>query len=99
MPRETLALEARRRGDSCLREGQCAEARAAFHQARALDPKLPYVIARLDAVERGEPGDDVQSACGARFPSSPARFPHDPNIARKNVTESASDLEYLLQQS
>jgi hypothetical protein len=39
-------------GNSYLWEGQCAEARAAFHQARELDPTLPYVVARLDKVER-----------------------------------------------
>lgn len=56
MPSETLAFEAFMRGNSCLREGQFTEARAAFHQARELDPKLPYVDARLDEVERQQAG-------------------------------------------
>jgi len=39
-------------GNSCLRDEQFADASTAFHQARELDPKLPYVAARLAEVER-----------------------------------------------
>jgi hypothetical protein len=56
IPGETVGFEAFMRGNACLRDGQLAEARAAFHQARELDPKLPYVAARLDAVEQQEAG-------------------------------------------
>ena len=68
IPRETLALEAFMRGNSCLRDEQFAEASAAFHQARALDPKLPYVAARLAEVER-------QQAGGARHAARLTRYP------------------------
>lgn len=68
LPRETLALEAFMRGNSCLREGQLAEARAAFHQARELDPKLPYVVARLDEVERQQAGGACNTAYLTRYP-------------------------------
>jgi cytochrome c-type biogenesis protein CcmH/NrfG len=56
------------RGNSCLREGQLAEARAAFHQARELDPKLPYVVARLDEVERQQAGGACNTAYLTRYP-------------------------------
>jgi hypothetical protein len=51
-PRETLALQAFTHGNSCLAAGQCADAIAAFHQARALEPTHPYVAGRLAEVER-----------------------------------------------
>ena len=52
VPRENLALKAFAYGNSCLAEGKFAEAIAAFHQARELDPKHPHVAGRLAEVER-----------------------------------------------
>jgi cytochrome c-type biogenesis protein CcmH/NrfG len=52
IPRETLAHEAFMHGNSCVVAGQFADAIAAFHQARELNPKHPYVAARLAEVER-----------------------------------------------
>lgn len=52
IPRETLALKAFIHGNTCLAEGKFAEATAAFHQARELDPKRPHVADRLAEVER-----------------------------------------------
>lgn len=52
VPPETLALEAFTQGNSCLAEGKFAEATAAFHRARELDPKRPHVADRLAEVER-----------------------------------------------
>jgi hypothetical protein len=52
IPRETLALHAFTRGNSCLAEGKFAEATAAFHQAREIDPKRPHIADRLAEVER-----------------------------------------------
>jgi hypothetical protein len=49
---ETLAFEAFTHGNTCLAEGRFADATAAFEQARALDPKRPYVAERLAEVER-----------------------------------------------
>ena len=83
IPRETLALEAFMHGNSCLREGQCAEARDAFHQARELDPKLPYVAARLDEVER-------QQAGGARNADSFTRSPRAIGVGCTAAPEPAS---------
>jgi len=51
-PRETSALQAFTHGNSCLAAGQFAEAIAAFHQTRALEPKHPHVAGRLAEVER-----------------------------------------------
>ena len=51
-PRESLALQAFTHGNSCLAAGQFAEAIAAFHQTRALEPKHPHVAGRLAEVER-----------------------------------------------
>jgi cytochrome c-type biogenesis protein CcmH/NrfG len=51
-----------------LRDEQFTEASAAFHQARVLDPKLPYVAARLAEVER-------QQAGGARHAARLTRYP------------------------
>src|SRR2546430_7538661 len=42
-PRETLALQAFTHGNSCLAAGQFADAIAAFHRAREIDPKHPHV--------------------------------------------------------
>lgn len=52
MPRENVALKAFAHGNTCLAEGKFAEATAAFHQARELEPKHPHVAARLAEVER-----------------------------------------------
>jgi hypothetical protein len=49
---ETLAFEAFTHGNTCLAAGQWADATAAFEQARALDPKRPYVAERLAEVDR-----------------------------------------------
>ena len=62
IPRETLAHEAFMHGNSCVVAGQFAEAIAAFHQARELNPKHPYVATRLAEVERR------QQAAGATPP-------------------------------
>jgi predicted negative regulator of RcsB-dependent stress response len=47
-----LAHKAFVHGNSCLMEGKFDEARAAFHQALALEPKHPHVAGRLAEVER-----------------------------------------------
>ena len=47
-----LAHKAFVHGNSCLMEGKFDEARAAFHQARALELKHPHVAGRLAEVER-----------------------------------------------
>ena len=52
MPRETLVLDAFAHGNSCLAEGKFADAIAAFHQVRELNPKHPHVAGRLAEVER-----------------------------------------------
>jgi cytochrome c-type biogenesis protein CcmH/NrfG len=52
IPRETLAHEAFTHGNTCLAAGQFADAIAAFHQARELNPKHPYIAERLAEVER-----------------------------------------------
>jgi cytochrome c-type biogenesis protein CcmH/NrfG len=70
------------RGNSCLRDGQFAEARAAFHQARELDPKLPYVVARLDEVER-------QQAGGARNADYRTRSPQAIGVGGTGAPEPA----------
>lgn len=49
---QTRAFEAFVHGNSCLAAGQLADATAAFEQARALDPKRPYVAERLAEVAR-----------------------------------------------
>lgn len=49
-------------GNTCLAAGQFADAITAFHQARELNPKHPYVAARLAEVERR------QQAAGATPP-------------------------------
>jgi len=51
-PRETLAHQAFTHGNSCLAAEQFANAIAAFHQARALEPTHPHVAGRLAEVER-----------------------------------------------
>jgi hypothetical protein len=52
VPREILALKAFIRGNSYLSEGKFAEASAAFHEARELDPKRAHVADRLAEVQR-----------------------------------------------
>jgi cytochrome c-type biogenesis protein CcmH/NrfG len=52
MPRENSALKAFVHGNTCLKEGKFAEATAAFHQARELEPKHPHIAGRLAEVER-----------------------------------------------
>ena len=64
IPRETLAHEAFMHGNSCVVAGQFADAIAAFHQARELNPKHPYVAARLAEVAR------QQQAAGATPPGT-----------------------------
>jgi hypothetical protein len=49
---QTRAFEAFTHGNSGLAVGQWADATAAFEQARALDPKRPYVAERLAEVAR-----------------------------------------------
>jgi hypothetical protein len=49
---QTRAFEAFTQGNTCLAAGQWADATAAFEQARALDPKRPYVAERLAEVAR-----------------------------------------------
>jgi hypothetical protein len=51
-PPQNLAHEAFAHGNTCLSEGKFAEAVAAFHQARELNPKHPHVAGRLAEVER-----------------------------------------------
>jgi tetratricopeptide (TPR) repeat protein len=52
IPRDTLALHAFSRGNTCMAEGKFAEAIAAFHEARELNPKRAHVDARLAEAER-----------------------------------------------
>lgn len=52
IPRETLALKAFMRGNSCMAAGEFADAVAAFYQAREMDPKRAYVADRLAEAER-----------------------------------------------
>ena len=49
---QTRAFEAFTHGNTCLAAGQWDDATAAFEQARALDPKRPYVAERLAEVAR-----------------------------------------------
>lgn len=51
-PHDNVAHKAFVRGNTCLMEGKLDEASAAFHQARAFDPKHPHVTGRLAEVER-----------------------------------------------
>ena len=54
-----LAHKAFAHGNTCLMEGKFAEATAAFHQARELEPKHPHVAGRLAEVERQERAVDA----------------------------------------
>lgn len=49
---EASALKSFIHGNSCLAEGKFSEALAAFEQARAIDPKRPYVADRIAEVLR-----------------------------------------------
>jgi Flp pilus assembly protein TadD len=53
-PKENVAHTAFVHGNTCLREGKFDEARAAFHQARELEPKHPHIAGRLAELERQE---------------------------------------------
>lgn len=59
IPRENFALKAFAHGNTCLAEGKFAEATAAFHHARELEPKHPHVAARLAEVERRQQAASV----------------------------------------
>jgi len=52
VPLSALALEAFIQGNTDLAGGKFTEATAAFQRTRELDPKHPYVVERLAAVER-----------------------------------------------
>jgi hypothetical protein len=52
LPRDNFALKAYAHGNTCLAEGKFAEATAAFHQPRELEPKYSHVAARLAEIER-----------------------------------------------
>lgn len=52
MTPERLAFEAFTHGNTCLAAGKFAEATAAFHRARELDPKRPHIAERLAEVGR-----------------------------------------------
>ena len=52
IPRETLALKAFTQGNTYLAAGKFSEAIAAFHQAREIDPKRPYIDDRIAEAER-----------------------------------------------
>ena len=49
---QARGFEAFAHGNRCLAAGQWGDATAAFEQARALDPKRPYVAERLAEVAR-----------------------------------------------
>lgn len=51
-PHGNVAHKAFVHGNTCLMEGKFDEARAAFHQVHALEPKHPHVAGRLAEVER-----------------------------------------------
>lgn len=59
-----LAHKAFVHGNSCLMEGKFDEARAAFRQAREIEPKHPHVAGRLAEVER------QQQAASAAAPAN-----------------------------
>ena len=65
MPRATVALHAFAHGNSCLAAGQFADAIAAFHQARELEPKDPHVAARLAEVARRQQAASATASVNA----------------------------------
>jgi hypothetical protein len=52
-------------GNTCLMEGKFDEARAAFEQVRALDPKHPHIAGRLAEVERQQQAASAVAAANA----------------------------------
>jgi hypothetical protein len=65
MSPQTRAFEAFTHGNTCLAAGQFADATAAFEQARALDPKRPYVAERLAEVDRRQHAASATSPVAA----------------------------------
>ena len=51
-PHENVAQNAFMHGNTCLMKGKFDGARAAFHQARELEPKHPQVADRIAEVQR-----------------------------------------------
>lgn len=64
IPRDTLALHAFARGNTCLAAGQFAEAIAAFQQAQELKPEHPHVAGRLAEVERRQQAASAPTLVG-----------------------------------
>jgi hypothetical protein len=65
MAPERLAFEAFTHGNTCLAEGKFAEATAAFHRSRELDPKRPHVAERLAEVARRQAATSPLPPTGA----------------------------------
>ena len=61
---QSRAFKAFTQGNSCLAAGQFADATAALEQARALDPKRPYVAERLAEVARQQHAASAPVATG-----------------------------------
>lgn len=64
-PHENIAHHAFVKGNTCLREEKFDEARAAFHQARDLEPKHPHVAGRLTEVDRQQTAASVAASAHA----------------------------------
>ena len=64
-PKENVAHNAFVRGNTCLMEGKFDEARAAFHQARELEPRHPHIAGRLAEVERREQAASVTDSANS----------------------------------
>lgn len=60
-----LAHKALVHGNTCLMEGKFAEAIAAFHQARELEPKHPHIAGRLAEVERQQQAASAMALASA----------------------------------
>jgi hypothetical protein len=65
MTPESLAFEAFTHGNTCLAAGKFAEATAAFHRSRELDPKRPHVAERLAEVARRQHAANATPTAGA----------------------------------
>jgi hypothetical protein len=65
MAPERLAFEAFTHGNTCLAAGKFAEATAAFHRSRELDPKRPHVAERLAEVARRQHAASEAPSTGA----------------------------------
>jgi cytochrome c-type biogenesis protein CcmH/NrfG len=65
MTPESLAFEAFTHGNTCLAAGKFAEATAAFHRSRELDPKRPHVTERLAEVARRQHAANATLTAGA----------------------------------